>query len=87
MGNNHGDRKSPNWGYSPSKWPFHGLYMGVTNHLLTGKILQVVGGEGIDTHGSGSGGGGDGGFNNSKGFLDPHFSEAFYLLPIQPGRA
>ena len=37
--NNHGDRKPPNWGYSPSKWPFYGL--GVTNYLLTGMILQA----------------------------------------------
>ena len=26
---------------SLSKWPFHGLWLGVTNHLLTGMILQV----------------------------------------------
>ena len=35
--------KSPNWGYSPSKWPFRGLEIGVTNYLLTGMILQVLG--------------------------------------------
>ena len=30
------------WGYgTPSKWPFYGLFMGATNHLLTGMILQV----------------------------------------------
>ena len=33
--------KSPKWGYSYSKWPFHGLQMWVTNHLLNGMILQV----------------------------------------------
>ena len=32
--NNHGDRKSPNWGYgTPYKWPFHGLYIGVLNYI------------------------------------------------------
>ena len=25
--------KSPKWGYSPYKWPFHGLQMEVTNYL------------------------------------------------------
>ena len=35
--------KSPNWGSgTPSKWPFHGLYIGVTNYLLTGMILPVM---------------------------------------------
>ena len=24
----------------PSKWPFHGLYMGVTNYLLSGEIAD-----------------------------------------------
>ena len=34
--------KSPNtWGYSLSKWPFHGLQMGGTKYLLNGMILQV----------------------------------------------
>ena len=38
MVNNHGDRKSPIPGVvgpltNGYKWPFHGLYMGVTNHL------------------------------------------------------
>ena len=32
--------KSPNWGYSPSKWSKWPLN-GVTNHVLTGMILQV----------------------------------------------
>ena len=36
-------RKSPNWCCSPSKW-FEWLINGVTNHLLTGMILQVGGG-------------------------------------------
>jgi len=39
--NNHGDRVSPNWCYSPSKWP-KWLVKGVTAHLLTGIILQVL---------------------------------------------
>ena len=41
----HGDRKSPKWGCSPSKWPimaYKWAYMGVTNYLLSGVILQVV---------------------------------------------
>ena len=45
----HGDRKSPKWGCSPSKWPIMAYkwayilaYMGVTNYLLSGVILQVV---------------------------------------------
>ena len=42
MVSNHGDHKSPNWGYSLP----NGLYMGVTNHLLSGGILQVVGAPG-----------------------------------------
>ena len=32
--------KSPNWGYSPSKWP-KWLINGVTNQILNGMILQV----------------------------------------------
>ena len=32
--------KSPNWGYSPSKWPFDGLYI-ATKYLLSRVALQV----------------------------------------------
>jgi len=39
--NNHGDRKSPKWGYSPSKWPKWRINTGDPNHLLNGMILQV----------------------------------------------
>ena len=40
--NNHGEYiKSPKWGCgTPYKWP-NWLIMGVTNHLLSGMILQV----------------------------------------------
>ena len=41
MVNSHGDRTSPNWGYSPSKWPKWLVNGG--NYLLAGMILQVVG--------------------------------------------
>ena len=27
MVSNHGDCRSPKWGYSPYKWPFHGLLL------------------------------------------------------------
>ena len=35
--------KSPNWGYSPSKWPKWLINGGLltTNYLLTGMILQA----------------------------------------------
>ena len=33
--------KSPNWGCSPSKWPFHSLKLGAIDNLLNGMILQV----------------------------------------------
>ena len=39
---NHGDRKSPNWGCSLSKWPKGLLNGGDPNYLLTGMILQVT---------------------------------------------
>ena len=42
MVTNHGDRKSPNWGCSPYKWPTWLVNRGDPNHLLTGMILQVV---------------------------------------------
>ncbi len=42
--NNHGNRKSPRPGVvGPLPNGLNGLYMRVTNHLLTGMILQVVG--------------------------------------------
>ena len=40
--NDHGDRKSPNWGNVPLPNGINGLSMGVTNYLLTGMILHVV---------------------------------------------
>ena len=33
MVNNHGDRKSPKWGYSPYKWPKWLVNRGDPNHL------------------------------------------------------
>ena len=42
MVNHHGDRKSPKWVVGPLPNGLNGLYMGVTNYLLTGMILQVL---------------------------------------------
>ena len=40
--NNHGDRKSPKWGQTPLQNGLNGFKQkGVTNHLLSGMILQV----------------------------------------------
>ena len=41
MVNNHGDRKSHKDRDIPLPNVFYGLYMGVTNYLLTGMILQA----------------------------------------------
>ena len=43
MVSNHGDRKSPKWGYgTPYKWQFYGSYMGVipTTYVRPAMILQ-----------------------------------------------
>ena len=66
MINNHGDRKSPNWGCgTPSKWPKWLINGGDPNYLLTGMILQVQSydlGMGFFDHQSYEFSGGVGGF-------------------------
>ena len=46
MVNNHGDRESPKWGYSPPNgrniWLIQYINRGDPNHLLNRMILQVL---------------------------------------------